>query len=689
MKRVFTWVLLMLSSTALLLAGGQQENVETSADSSNKWHEAPMLHELVVAGELPSLEERMPVSADIMVEPDVVELGEYGGSLAMTTHDHAHWTWGPLTEQAMFRFKQDGSGQVEANVAKKFYANEDDTVWTIELREGMRWSDGEPFTADDIIFYYDHMSTPALNDDRTPVGVDEKGYHNAFTSKPYRAYYVSLKGKTYWAKFDKVNDYKITVTFAAPKADFPESVAIDNKWMFAPKHFYKDIVARKDGVTDDSSFPLITEEQAIANANRIFEKEWAAYSKMGKSTGYYNWDYYQVPQLRSFIATENNWNKVGEFYELVRNPYFFKTDSEGNQLPYLDSIKIEIINEKEQIVLKSTAGEYDMIPVSSAGNSDSRVSNKEFAVVATATKDTHSIVKWITSYWGTVKAIQLNQTVKDENKRALFQDKRFREALSICVDRNLLNATLANGQSEPSQMSVPEGMIGYDKEWSKKWTAYDVAKANTLLDQITEPWNGAKGTYRLMKGTKEEAEIIVLLENPASEGGIFSLLRSAYANIGVKLSEKLEEDIPRAILANDIDAQLKPLTCITPALRSDDVVPMRNYQAWYGAYGKWFEDGKSTNNGGVAPTGDMLKLVNAYENIRAAAGPSRNKIVSENVQKIYDLHKKNLWVIGYLKPAPNRYIISNELKNFKGQLISSDEYRYENIVRPEQLYKVK
>jgi peptide/nickel transport system substrate-binding protein len=688
MKKVFTWVLLMLSSTAFLLANGQQENVETST-SSSKWHEAPILHELVVAGKLPSLEDRMPVASDIMVEPDVLEIGEYGGSLAMTSHDHAHWTWGPITEQAMFRFKQDGSGEVEANVAKAYYANEDSTVWTIELREGMRWSDGEPFTADDIIFYYNHMSTPALNDDRTPVSVEEKGYHNAFTSKPYRAYHVSVYGMTYWAKFDKVDDYKITVTFAAPKADFPESVAIDNKWMFAPKHFFKDLVSRKDGVTNDPSFPLITEEQAIANANRIFDKEWASYSKMGKSTGYYNWDYYQVPQLRSFIATKNNWNKVGEFYELVRNPYFFKTDSEGNQLPYLDSIKIEIINEKEQIVLKSTAGEYDMISVKSAGNNDSRVSNKDFSVVATATKDSHNIVKWITNNWGTADAIQLNQTVKDEYKRELFQDKRFREALSICVDRNLLNATLANGQSAPSQMSVPEGMIGYDKKWSQKWTEYDVAKANALLDEITETWAGTEGTYRSMKGINQEVEIIVLLEKPSTEGSLYSLLKSAYAKVGVKLSEKLEADIPKAILANDIEAQLKSLTCITPALRSDDVVPMRNYQTWYGAYGKWFEDGKSTANGGVAPSGDMLDLINAYEKIRAAAGPSRNQTISENVQKIYDLHKENVWVIGYLKAAPTRYIISNELKNFKEQLIDSDEYRYENIVRPEQLYKVK
>lgn len=245
MKRVFTWVLL-LCTTAFLMANGQQDDVKKSTQSNNEWHEAPILHGLVEAGELPSREDRLPVESDIMVEQDVIEIGQYGGCLNMTTHDHAHWTWGPLTEQSMFRFSQDGSGKVEANVAKDFYPNEDSTVWTIELREGMKWSDGAPFTADDIIFYYNHMSTPALNADRTPVNVNEEGFHNAFTSKPYRAYHVSVDSKTYWAKFDKVNDYKITVTFKAPKADFPESVAIDNKWMFAPKHFFKNIVARKD-----------------------------------------------------------------------------------------------------------------------------------------------------------------------------------------------------------------------------------------------------------------------------------------------------------------------------------------------------------------------------------------------------------------------------------------------------------
>lgn len=642
--------------------------------------EAPMLVEKVKAGELPKLEDRIPVAEDAMIEPDIEELGTYGGSINMTTHDHAHWTWGPYTEQSMFRFKQDGSGEVEANVCKDFYSNDDSTVWTIELREGMKWSDGEPFTADDVLFYYNHMSTPALNPDRTPVSVDDENYYNAFTSKPYRAYYVMKDGKNYWAEFNKIDDYKFTVTFAAPKPSFPQNVAVDNKWMFAAKHFYKDFVARKDGVTDDPTFPLITEEEALANANKTLEKEWDSYTTMGKSTGYYNWDYYQVPQLRSFIATKNNWDKVGETYELVRNPYFWKTDSEGRQLPYLDSIKIQIINEPDQQTLKAVAGEFDLL----------LMEPDQFSTIASSTKDTHRVSKWNDVEW-TQFGFTLNQTVKDLDKRKLYQDKRFREALSIAVDRNLLNSTLSNDQREPWQMSPAKGMFGYDEEWSKKWTEYDTDKANKLLDEMTKSWDGTEGTYRKMKGTNKDLELVfyVAEDRAPFNAEFLSLLQVAYKKIGIKVSDKIEADLSKTILANDHDVSVRRVYGATPVLRPDSMVPMRNYESWYGAYGKWYEDNKSEANGGIAPTGDMLELVEAYENIVNATGANRNQVVAENAQKIYDLHKENVWGIGFLSPVPARFLVSEKLKNFPDNLVQADEFRYLNFARPEQLFIAK
>ena len=114
--------------------------------------EAPMLAEQVAAGTLPPVEERMPVAEDILVVTPEDEVGQYGGALQLAWKgSNDRWWAGKMTEEPLFRFKADGSG-VEPNVAKGYDVNEDATVYTIYLREGMRWSDGMPFTAKDVLF---------------------------------------------------------------------------------------------------------------------------------------------------------------------------------------------------------------------------------------------------------------------------------------------------------------------------------------------------------------------------------------------------------------------------------------------------------------------------------------------------------------------------------------------------------
>ncbi|MGN0995046.1 MAG: ABC transporter substrate-binding protein [Butyricicoccus sp.] len=684
MKKALALFLALVTTFQLAACGGGKQPAASGAASSAEQQtvdvdltqkEAPEFAEQVAAGTLPALEERIPVADDVMIE-SVEELGNYGGSITITTLDNGRWNWGPFTEQSLFRFKDDLSGEVEPNICKDFYANEDSTVWTIVLREGMKWSDGEPLTADDFIFYYDHCSTPALNDDRTAVSAEDEGYYSPFTSKAYNCFQVEKDGKKYWAEYEKVSDYEFTVTFAAPKPSFAVDFAVDAKWGVLPKHFYVNYVARKDGVTDDPTFPLITEDEALANANRDFGKQWDSYSTMGKSIGYYNWDYAIVPQLRSFIAVKDNWDTVGETYRLVRNPYFWKTDEEGRQLPYLDEIDVKIINEESQVTLQAMSGEFDIY-----------LAGKDYSTVATEVQDTHDVVPWITASWlsgdsPASEGLELNQTVKDLDKRALFQDVRFREALSICVDRDLLNETLMNGMSEPWQASAP----GADESWSKKWTEYDVDRANELMDELTEAWDRTPDTYRKMKGTNKEVEIIVSVREASESSDFLALLQSAYKKIGVRLSTKIDADFRTTMLSNDVEACVEMVSASTPAIRPDSIVPVRNVMVWFSAYGKWYEDGKTEANGGIEPTGDMRALIDAYDRMTAASGPDRQDIVDQCVQEIYDLHEKNIWIIGYLKPLPERFVVNKNLKNFKEGLMYVDEYRFEGLAHPEQFW---
>ena len=166
-------------------------------------------------------------------------------------------------------------------------------------------------------------------------------------------------------------------------------------------------------------------------------------------------------------------------------------------------------------------------------------------------------------------------------------------------------------------------------------------------------------------------------------------MKTSFGKIGVKLSEKANQEVGTAILANDVEATNEVIATINPALRPDSVIPMRNFMCWCSAYGKWFEDGKSTANGGIEPEGDMLELITCYENIKNATGADRDKVIEENNKRIYELHKENVWAIGYLSSIPTYFLIDNNLMNFPEGMINCDEFRWTSIARPEQLYFAK
>ena len=149
---------------------------------------------------------------------------------------------------------------------------------------------------------------------------------------------------------------------------------------------------------------------------------------------------------------------------------------------------------------------------------------------------------------------------------------------------------LQTGQAQPWQDSPSKALQGMIPNGLRNGLSIMWIKANQLLDGLTEPWNKAEGTYRKMKGTDRDLEIVLMIaENGLDEYGDFiGLAESAYKQIGVKLLYKVRSDVAQAILSNEEEAVIggSENGCVAPVLRPDDIVPMRNYKAWYGAYGK-------------------------------------------------------------------------------------------------------
>ncbi|MFF2094128.1 ABC transporter substrate-binding protein [Paenibacillus sp. NPDC058174] len=599
--------------------------------------EAPMLAELVKAGTLKPVEERMPVKEDIMIEPVFEEIGQYGGEWNFPWNGpDDKWGISMATEEAMFRFKEDGTS-VEPNVAKGYDVNADATEYKIYLRQGMKWSDGVPFTADDVIFYWEHMLIP-----------------ETFGKALYDCYYSvdPVTGEKARAEIVKVDDYTVKVTFKHPSVLFLERLAIDNKWFFAPAHYYKTILPE-----------FIGEEAALAKAK---EYGFEDLKNFGIWTGYYYWLYPQRPTLRAWVA-KNDMNS--DRFIMERNPYYFKTDSEGQQLPYMDRIVLTKMQDKSHKLLETMAGHVE---VGSFDFTDYTVLKENEA------KGNYRVIPWSTPNWSST-GVQLNQTTEDPKLRALFQDIRFREALSLAADRKEISEIITNGLGEASQASIQKGLPNYQEGWSNQWTAYDTDRAAKLLDEIGLKWDAAKKYRTFADGS--DLTLTIYREDPSDNEKFIELIRKYYEGIGLKTDVKIVDQGTFFDLkyANKIPVTVKTVSVLNVAFRPDELVPLRVITPWFGHYGLYTS---SQGKEGVKPEGDVAKILEDWDKLKA----SKTK---EEVQKYTDdiikIHQKNQWVIGYTAPTPGLVVARNDVRNVPS-LIASDETRYIGHAHPAQFF---
>lgn len=294
--------------------------------------QAPMLVELVKRKQLPALEKRLPVAEDIMVET-AESIGTYGGIVQFALMQAGEET-GQLIEEGLFRFAADGT--IEPNVAKGYTVNEDFTEYTIYLRKGMRWSDGVLFQAEDCIFFYESMCLK-----------------KTFGEELWSCFLVKnpQTGKTSAAVFEEIDEYTFQVIFEYPNPDFLENLTKQGSWCFAPKHYHVNVLPEFMG-----------EQAALSKAKAM---GYADIAEMCEQTGKYFWNVPGVPTLNAYVlSNEEGKNDVtGNYYEFVRNPYYWKTDAEGKQLPYMDTLAYTRISDLSQRLLLTINGSLSISEV--------------------------------------------------------------------------------------------------------------------------------------------------------------------------------------------------------------------------------------------------------------------------------------------------------------------------------------
>ena len=632
MKRYSIVFGLVCLVAAMAFAGAQPEEEEGAAVNADLL-ESPMLAEMVEAGELPPLEERLP--RDPMVIDDMPDgNGRFGGVINQVWLGPSNDRWGVAKQQEEFlvMISQDGTNVVP-NLAHELEVLDDARRFRFHLREGLKWSDGDDFTTEDVEFYWEHIVLAELTRPINPV---------FFTGNGERA------------ELNVIDDYTFEIVHANPYYNFPIEFTMQIREFFYPAHYGRTILPEFIG---EERALAIAQEQGYANLEQF----------LGAKT-YYFWVEEDVPTMRPFVSGNSPDSAV---YRTVRNPYYWKVDGDGRQLPYVDGIHYRLVEDRESIVLAAIAGELDF--------QDRRVSMDMFTtLMENRESGNYDLIEW-TSASGANVGVTFNHAVADPVLRRLFQDDRFRKAISVAVDREELVAlTSATGLEIPRQASVLPNGAYYSESWEEAYAQYDPDLANELLDELGLEWD-SNGEWRL-RPDGEVLEIVNTVQDiPGSGPNPYEVIEQYIREVGIRWITRPVDRSLREQLINDRahEATQQGLQGWNFVVRPTDYVPVQPDGAWHGAYYDYI-----TSNGevGIEPTGDVLELIEVWDDLGAAPiGPERDRLA----RRIVQLHEENLWIVGFYGGAPTISIFSNRLGNRPSDgMIHTDPLRSPLNARP-------
>jgi len=594
----------------------------TTAPAS-KYNEAPQLAELVKKGELPPVDERLP--KEPLVIDVVEEIGQYGGTWRQL-HLGAVDRWQNYYKVAERFGKFNPEGVIVPNIAKGWEFSEDGSEITIYLREGMKWSDGAPFTADDVMFWYEDI---VLNDELSPT-------------KPSQ-----LKRAGELGKVEKIDDYTIKISFAAPYGAFYDHLSTMR--MYEPAHYLKKF--HVDYATKEE-LDAAMKEEGFDTWTDLFEAKRAFADNPG------------TPDVMAWIP-QNHVDQPVQTW--ARNAYYYKVDPAGNQLPYIDKIERTLLPDPEAILLKAIAGDADFESrrIENVQNYPVVMENRERGDYRVILEDNAG------SNLGTTF---FNYHHSDPVLKELFAEKDFRVAMSIAVDRQEISDIIFKGLCEPSQATVAKSSIWWEERFSTPFIEYDPDKANELLDGLGLDKRDGEG-YRLRPDGKRLSLIHMLFVVPLfSVVEIHELTKEYWKDIGIEVINKPTE---RQLWVAQVHALEHDIASYIMNFGHKTQTPIQQRQAfpveesathWAPQWALWYQtDGAE----GEEPPEEIKRLQEIYEECLGEPDlDKRNQLIKDACA----MHAENLWMVGYVNESDyGRFmVVKNNLRNVPDHIPGSN-----------------
>ena len=561
---------------------------------------------------LPPVAERLPEDP-VVVEP-YGNIGEYGGTARITLGDG----WQFFNWEAALTLSPDLRG-VLPNLAESWSVSEDGRVTSIRLRKGLRWSDGAPLTSDDFVFTFNHIW---LDKEFSPI-----------TSR-------LIQG----GKIVRIDERNFQYVFDVPNPLFANLIGQYGNFMVDPKHYFRQF---HPAYVDRDELAERTRQEGFIS--------WMAWVRALKDSRIEQSA--EVPTLRAFRVV----SRTLQMMRLERNPYYFKVDPAGNQLPYIDRIDAEIVLDNAELATaKASTGQLD------------------FAAFALRTQDIPllklgertgliNVHIWTRLHSSDV-VLQFNFTHADERLRALYWDKRFRHALSYAIDRQEMNEIIYFGLGAPRQVTVHPSSAFYEPEFASAHAAYDPDHARALLDAIGLADTNGDG-YREYPDGAPLTITMEFLDFETPKGISMELVSEYWREVGIDLRLK---QVDRGLQNARASAGAMQMTLWHADRVTDILFPLvpdwwvPRSAGWdrcmWNKWARYYEtqDRPVAERLGEKPPPVVLQLQAWADEMRTTTDPRRRLAAGKRILRS---GAENLWTIGTVGLAPHPVVVSKRLKN--------------------------
>lgn len=607
------------------------QNVDYRLGATAPWwpkREAPLLAELVQEGKLPPVAER--VGSEPVVMKGVEGNGRYGGTwyrLVNSAQDFSTIYW-RLSGSNLVRWSPQGYPLVP-HVAKSWEISPDYRVYTFTLRRGMRWSDGHPVTSEDIVYWYEH----------------EIKYFNV---QPR-----FMRSGHELGRVEKVDDLQVRFVFSEPNTLFLEQLASvgmnydDYTEYIVPAHYLRQYHPE---IGDQALIQKTMEALKLASPVAVYRKM----------------KFYLNP------AHPRLWPWVIHTYEptnpqtFVRNPYYYAVDPSGNQLPYLDRLVLDI-KTNNLIAVSAANGEPSM--------QDRHIRYDDHSLLlGAAARNGYEVYHWKPSTQSLFTIFpNLNRRIDSARpdtkwKHELLNEARFRQALSLAINRRDIIAAEFNGQTEPAQTAPPPDSPYYNARLYHSFVEHDPIRAGRLLDELGLQQRDSAGFRLFPDGTRMTFLLNVTdytTEGPAqfviddwAAVGVRVILRSRARKLFEQEKLTYEHDFTVWTGESEFYPLVEPRNFV-PTYYESFYAP--GFGAWYqnsGLYG----DAAARRPNSLEPPPDhpLRRAMEILESIQHE--PSEAARIAR-FNEIQEIAADNVWSISISSPPPQLVVVKNGFRN--------------------------